>query len=69
MSEKELQKYLETKKISQRDFAEAARISPALLSRYLSGKRKLSIDAALRVSKLSGLSLDALFRAEIEALN
>ena len=45
---------------SQRALAEQAGIDHSTLSRYLGGRRALSVDAARALREVTGLSLDAI---------
>ena len=57
-----LKKYLKETRISQHAFAVLLGISDAMLSYQLNGRKRFGIDVALRVSKITGLTLEEIYR-------
>jgi len=54
------------KKINQNDIKEILGVSLATVSRYLSGKRRISLDTALKVSKTLNVPVDIFTNADIQ---
>lgn len=48
--------------VSQNVLARELSISPAHLSRILSGKRRLGIDNAIRIAKILGVPMETFFQ-------
>lgn len=48
--------------VSQNALARELSISPAHLSRILSGKRRLGIDNAMRIARILGVPMESLFQ-------
>lgn len=57
-----LKKYLKDAKISQHDFAVLLGISDAMLSYQLSGKKRFGIDTAIRISAITGMTLEQIYK-------
>ncbi len=57
---KELRAYLKRSKQSQRQFAAEIGIDPTLVCRWLSGKRKPARSVMAKVSKKTGIALEAM---------
>ena len=55
-------KFIGERGITQAAFAKQLQISEAMLSMCLRGKRRLGIDTALRVKKITGMDLDEIYR-------
>lgn len=62
MRQHPLAKMLKSRHVSLRHFASSLGISPSHLSRVLRGERRLGMDAALRISKALGVSLEEIVR-------
>lgn len=57
-----LKKILKDRKIKKGELAREIGISPSMLSRILSGQRRLGIDKAIKFSKATGIPLEDFFR-------
>jgi transcriptional regulator with XRE-family HTH domain len=57
-----IQAYLNEHGFSQEQFARLAEISPSYISCFLSGKRTFGSKVALRISKLTGIPMEELYR-------
>lgn len=61
---KQIKHYMEGKKMTQKELAEAIQITPSKLSNYITGKNYPPIDILDAISLALGVSLDALIRGK-----
>lgn len=57
-----LRQRMQERGVSQNVLARELSISPAHLSRILSGKRRLGIDNAIRIAKILGVPMETFFQ-------
>lgn len=59
-----IKRLMEFENMNQKQLADEIGLTPVAVSRYLSGKRKPTIDFAVSISKAFGVSLDWLLKDE-----
>ena len=57
-----IKNFIKERGISQAAFAREIGVSEAMVSFCISGKRRIGLSVALRIKKVTGLSLDEIYR-------
>ena len=57
-----IKKMMQINNMNQRELAEKCSLTPVAISRFLSGHRKVTVDFAIKISDVFGVSLDWLLK-------